>query len=113
MAWPLAIENGGLSDANLEPRGAFAITAIIAARMCWLERAYFMRYVCHIETNEVLPMDRAGREFTTQLEADDYGARVASEVGMDAGDYSDCLVTVADETGKEIARHPVYRDLSS
>lgn len=72
-----------------------------------------MRYFFHIETNEDLSIDREGTEFTTQLEADDYGARVASEIGMDDGDYSNSLVTVVDETGKEIARHPVYRRLSS
>lgn len=72
-----------------------------------------MRYFFHIETNEVLSVDREGTEFTTQLEADDYGARVASEIGMDEGDHTNSVVMVVDETGKEIAQHPVYRRLSS
>ncbi|WP_108523304.1 DUF6894 family protein [Bradyrhizobium algeriense] len=72
-----------------------------------------MRYFFHIETSDVLSVDRVGTEFTSQLEADDYGARVASEIGMDDFDYTNGVVTVVDETGKEIARYPVYRRLSS
>ncbi|MET4608717.1 hypothetical protein ABIB90_008225 [Bradyrhizobium sp. JR4.1] len=55
-----------------------------------------MRYFFHIETSDVLSVDRVGTEFTSQLEADDYGARVASEIGMDDFDYTNGVVTVVD-----------------
>jgi hypothetical protein len=46
-----------------------------------------MRYFFHIETREGISLDHEGAEFATSLEADDHGARIASEIGMDDGDY--------------------------
>ncbi|WP_207234707.1 hypothetical protein, partial [Bradyrhizobium sp. Leo170] len=74
---------------------------------------YFMRYFFHIEHDEAMSVDREGTEFATQLEADDYGARIASEIGMDDGDYTNSVVLVVDAKRQVVTRHPVYRRLSS
>jgi hypothetical protein len=52
-------------------------------------------------------------EFPNSLEADDHGARIASEIGMDNWDYHGTVVLVVDAGGREVGRHPVYRRLSS
>jgi hypothetical protein len=72
-----------------------------------------MRYFFHIETREGISPDHKGAEFATSLEADDHGACIASEIGMDDGDYAGTEVLVVDASGKEVGRHPVYRQLSS
>ncbi|MFQ3454114.1 hypothetical protein PMN64_12465 [Bradyrhizobium sp. UFLA01-814] len=72
-----------------------------------------MRYFIHVISKEHINVDRDGMEFATPQEADDYGAVIASEIGMDDADYSDTEVSVVNSAGHEIARHPVVRRLAS
>ncbi|WP_439373470.1 DUF6894 family protein [Bradyrhizobium sp. DASA03120] len=75
-----------------------------------MTRRYFF-HIRHGERGEHLSVDDEGREFATQREADDYGARVANDIRTDNFDYGDAEVSVVDASGNEIARHRVYRKL--
>lgn len=58
-----------------------------------------------------MSVDDEGTEFATAREPENYGARVAREVGMDDRDYSNAEVSVVDARGHAVARHPVHRQL--
>ncbi|MCS3926229.1 hypothetical protein M2175_001260 [Bradyrhizobium elkanii] len=69
------------------------------------------RYFFHVQLRDNFSVDQEGTEFAEPLEADNYGAQIASEIGMDDGDYRDAEVLVVDADGCVIARHPVQRKL--
>lgn len=77
-----------------------------------MSRRHFF-HIRHGEQGEHLSIDDEGTEFATLREADDYGARVASDISMDNFDYGDAEVSVVDAAGNEIARHPFYPKLQS
>ena len=72
-----------------------------------------MRFYFPIINGEELQTDPDGKEFSTIEDADNHGARIASEIGMDDQEYPAVEVLVLDAGGNEIARHPVYRRLAN
>lgn len=52
------------------------------------------RYFFHVQLHERVSVDYEGTDFSDPLEADNYGARIASEISMDDGDYREAEVLV-------------------
>lgn len=71
------------------------------------------RYFFHVQLRERIAVDYEGAEFAEPLEADNYGATIASEISMDDEDYGEAEVVVVDADDRVIARHPVHRKLQS
>lgn len=71
------------------------------------------RYFFHVQLPERVSVDYEGTEFAEPIEADNYGARIASEISMDDGDHREAEVLVVDADDRVIARHPVHRKLQS
>lgn len=71
------------------------------------------RYFFHVQLHERVSVDYEGTDFSDPLEADNYGATIASEISMDDGDYREAEVVVIDADDRVIARHPVHRKLQS
>lgn len=71
------------------------------------------RYFFHVQLRERITVDYEGMELAEPIEADNYAARIASEISMDDGDYREAEVLVVDADDRVIARHPVHRKLQS